>query len=99
MKQTKQILEYSAIFEPAKEGGYNVSFPSFPGCITFGRNFEEAKLKAKEILELWLEELAHQGKKVPVYKQRPIIDEVCVNLPRNAKIACAMPFTKMLLPA
>jgi len=71
MKQTKQILEYSAIFEPAKEGGYNVSFPSFPGCFTFGRNFEEAKLKAKEILELWLEELAHQGGKVPVYKRRP----------------------------
>jgi len=89
MKQTKQILEYSAIFELAKEGGYNVSFPSFPGCITFGRNFEEAKLKAKEILGLWLEELAHQGEKVPVYKQRPIIDEVCVNLPRNAKIVCA----------
>jgi len=71
MKQTKQILEYSAIFEPAKEGGYNVSFPSFPGCFTFGRNFEEAKLKAKEILELWLEELAHQGGKAPVYKRRP----------------------------
>ncbi len=64
MKQTKQILEYSAIFELAKEGGYNVSFPSFPGCITFGRNFEEAKLKAKEILGLWLEELAHQGEKI-----------------------------------
>ena len=89
MKQTKQILEYSAIFEPAKEGGYNVSFPSFPGCLTFGHNFEEAKSKAKEILELWVEELSHQGEKVPVYKRRPIIDEVRVNLPHNAKTACA----------
>ena len=85
----QQTLECPAIFELAQEGGYNVSFPSFPGCVTFGRNFEEAKLKAKEILELWLEELAYQGEKVFVYKQRPIIDEVCVNIPHNTKIACA----------
>lgn len=50
-------LNYYAIFEPAIEGGYNVFFPSFPGCVTFGRTFEEAKEKASELLELWLEEL------------------------------------------
>lgn len=54
-KIKKRILQYPAVFEPAPEGGYNVSFPQFPGCVTFGRTFEEAKEKAKEILELWLE--------------------------------------------
>ena len=59
MAQTKRInMLYPTIFEPAEEGGYNVSFPSFLGCVTFGRNFEEAKTKAREILELWLEELS-----------------------------------------
>jgi predicted RNase H-like HicB family nuclease len=52
----KKILVYPAIFEPAAEGGYNVSFPSFPGCVTFGKTFEEAKKNAHEVLELWLEE-------------------------------------------
>jgi len=86
-----KILSYSAIFEPAEEGGYNVSFPSFPGCVTFGFNFEEAKSKAKEILELWLEELTKQQEKIPAAKFRPIIDEVQGSAPSKAKIVYASP--------
>jgi len=56
-KKHKTVLEYPAIFNKAEEGGYNVSFPDFPGCVTFGKNFEEAEKKAKELLELWVEEL------------------------------------------
>lgn len=55
MKQTH--LNYPAFFSPAIEGGYDVSFPDFPGCVTFGSTFEDAKTKATEVLELWLEEL------------------------------------------
>jgi predicted RNase H-like HicB family nuclease len=86
MKQAHQILEYPAIFEPAREGGYNVSFPAFPGCVTFGRNFEEAKDKAREVLELWLEELAAQKKNIPAFTNRPIIDAIKVSLPGKIKI-------------
>ena len=85
----KKKLQYHAVFEPAKEGGYNVSFPQFPGCVTFGRTFEETKKKAQEVLELWLEELASEGKKIPAFKFRPIIDEVQVFLPPKAKISYA----------
>lgn len=62
-QQKRKILEYPAVFDPAIEGGYNISFPDFPGCVTFGRSFEEAKAKAKEVLELWLEEFqaTHQN--------------------------------------
>ena len=76
-----KISSYFAIFELAKEGGFNVSFPDFPGCITFGKNFEEAKKMAKEVLELWLEELASQKQRIPMKTFRPIIDEVEVALP------------------
>ena len=64
MRNISNKIEYPAIFEPALEGGYNVSFPSFPGCVTFGKSFEEAKKKAEEVLELWLEELAAEGEKI-----------------------------------
>lgn len=81
-KQIRRILTYFAIFEPIKEGGYNVIFPDFPGCVTFGRNFEEAKEKAKEVLELWLEEIASKKERIPLIRQeRPIIDEVKVRIP------------------
>lgn len=90
MPKTKQkILQYHTIFEPAIEGGYNVSFPSFPGCVTFGQTFEEAKTKAQEVLELWLEELADEGIKIPISKFHPIVDEVKVALPIKAKTLCA----------
>lgn len=85
-KINKKILEYPAIFEPAKEDGYNVSFPAFPGCVTFGHTFEEAKNKAREVLELWLEELASEGKKIPAIKYRPIIYEVKAAIPLKAKV-------------
>ncbi len=80
-KKFHKILSYFAVFEPAEEGGYNVSFPDFPGCVTFGRTFEESKEKAKEILELWLEELAFQNQEIPIRTVRPIIDEIRVSMP------------------
>ena len=71
------------MFDPAREGGFNVSFPDFPGCVTFGKNFEEAKRMAKEVLELWLEELQASKEEIPVKTKRPIIADVEVSLPRR----------------
>jgi len=50
----KIISEYPAIFTQAEEGGYNVSFPDFPGCVTFRQTFEETGEKTGEVLELWV---------------------------------------------
>jgi predicted RNase H-like HicB family nuclease len=57
--------QYTAVFEPAIEGGYNVSFPSFPGCVTCGDTLIEAKKMAKEALEHWIEELLAQNETLP----------------------------------
>ncbi len=80
-KKIQSIASYFAIFDPAEEGGYNVSFPDFPGCVTFGRNFEEARAMAREALELWLEELTESKEYIPIHSARPIIDEVRVPVP------------------
>ena len=80
-KKLNKIASYFAVFDPAQEGGYNVSFPDFPGCVTFGRNFEHAKKLAQEVLELWIEELGSRKKHVPARTLRPVIDEVRVSIP------------------
>jgi len=80
-KSHKIISEYPAIFIRAEKGGYDVSFPDFPGCVTFGRTFEEAGEKAEEILELWIEELAANKKRIPIRKSIPIIDRIAVAIP------------------
>ena len=82
-KKLQKILSYFAVFDPAKEGGYNVSFPDFPGCVTFGRTFEEAKTKAKEVLELWIEELNSERQVIPIKNARPIIDEIQITVPQR----------------
>jgi len=77
----QHIASYFAIFDPAEEGGFNVSFPDFPGCVTFGKNFEQARAMAHEALELWLEELAESREYIPLHSAHPIIDEVRVPIP------------------
>ncbi len=77
MNKSAQV-KYYAVFEPAQEGGYNVSFPDFPGCVTFGNTFEEAKEMACDALSLWIEELEANKIEVPKYDARPIIDEISV---------------------
>jgi len=52
----KKIYQYTAIFEPDKEtGGYTVTIPSLPGCISEGDTFEEALKNIKEAASLYLE--------------------------------------------
>ncbi|MBI2589536.1 type II toxin-antitoxin system HicB family antitoxin [Candidatus Berkelbacteria bacterium] len=75
---------YVAIFKPSSEGGYDVSFPDFLGCVTFGRTFEEAQKMAREVLELWLEELVAQGESIAPKVTRPIFSEIEVKSPKRS---------------
>ena len=69
MKQTKYILSYPAIFDPISDkgwkGGFNVSFPDFPGCATFGKSFEDAEKMAQEALSLWIESMVENKEELP----------------------------------
>lgn len=51
----KRVYQYTGIFEPAEEGGYTVTIPSLPGCISEGDTFEEALENIKEAASLYLE--------------------------------------------
>ncbi|HLD26935.1 MAG TPA: type II toxin-antitoxin system HicB family antitoxin [Patescibacteria group bacterium] len=52
----KKILEYLAMFEEEKEGGFSVWIPDLPGCASQGETFEEALANIKEAAELYLED-------------------------------------------
>lgn len=36
-------LRYTIIFHPEPEGGFTVTVPALPGCITYGKDLDEAK--------------------------------------------------------
>ena len=42
LSQVKQ-LQFNVIFRPESEGGFTVSVPALPGCITYGETLQEAK--------------------------------------------------------
>ncbi len=56
---------YKIFLHEEPEGGYTVTVPALPGCITYGENIDEAKAMAKEAVELYIEELQSRGEKVP----------------------------------
>ena len=62
----QKIFSYTVIFEPAEEGGFTVTVPALPGCITEGDNFEEAREMAKEAIQCYLEGLAKDKEPIPI---------------------------------
>ena len=51
--------------EPADEGGYIVSCPHFPGCVTQGETVEEALTMIKDAIEGYIVSLKKHGEAVP----------------------------------
>ena len=45
---------YPAIFDTNEKGGYTITFPDLPGCITEGDTLEEAFYMAKDAMSLHL---------------------------------------------
>jgi len=58
-------IAYQAIFEPAEEGGFCVTFPDLQGTITEGDSWEEALFNAEEALNLTLEVDMEEGLEIP----------------------------------
>ncbi len=49
-------MKLKVILEPSDEGGFTVSVPSLPGCISEGDTLEEALENIREAIDLYLEE-------------------------------------------
>jgi predicted RNase H-like HicB family nuclease len=43
------------VIEPSEEGGYTVTVPSLPGCISEGDTREQALINIREAIALYLE--------------------------------------------
>ena len=51
----RRVYHYTAIFEPDPDnGGFTVTIPALPGCISEGDTFEEATRNIKDAAALYL---------------------------------------------
>lgn len=80
-KKVAQLSTYTAVFEPAREGGYTVTVPALPGCISEGDTFEEAYENIREATELYLEELRPRPKTPAPPRDLPVVAPIQVSVP------------------
>ncbi|MFH1402146.1 MAG: type II toxin-antitoxin system HicB family antitoxin [Patescibacteria group bacterium] len=85
----KTIYKYTTIFEPAEEGGYVVSVPALPGCVTQGETFEEAQKMAKDAVGGYLSVLKENNQEIPIEQSGITISEIFAEIPAKRKIVFA----------
>jgi predicted RNase H-like HicB family nuclease len=56
-----ETYTYTVRLEPAEEGGYVVTVPALPGCITQGETYEEALAMTEDCIRGFLEALIKVG--------------------------------------
>lgn len=58
---------FTAIFEPQEEGGFTVTVPALPGCISEGDTYEQARTNIIEAIESYVGSLIAEGDFIPEY--------------------------------
>ena len=59
---------YAHVVEPLSAddgGGYLISFPDLPGCMSDGETIEETVVNGRDAFSVWMSARAHQGKPIP----------------------------------
>ena len=70
----KNRLFYPAVFHKAEEGGFWVSFPDFPECMTQGDSMDEAYEMAIDALGLSLSSIEDEGTDIPKASEFETVD-------------------------
>jgi predicted RNase H-like HicB family nuclease len=59
------MADYVALVHKEPTSDYGVSFPDFPGCVTAGVTFEDARRQAGEALALHIDGMIEDGEAIP----------------------------------
>ncbi len=68
MKMIEEYMERPykmEIVRDATEGGYVVSFPELPGCLTVGETIEDAVKNSEDAKRAWFEAAIAEGLSIP----------------------------------
>lgn len=58
-------MKYTVILQRESDGGYVVTVPALPGCVSQGDSREEALKNIEEAIELYLEDVKAAGEPIP----------------------------------
>ena len=89
MKSFNDYMEISykmEVIEDKEEGGFVVSYPNLPGCITCGETIEKAIENAKDAKRAWIEAALNDGINIQIPEKAEENDnEFTLRIPRSLK--------------
>lgn len=62
-------LQYNVIFRAEPEGGFTALVPSLPGCISFGKDLQEAKRMITDAIQGYVASLKKHNDIIPSDKE------------------------------
>lgn len=84
----KEKLLYNIVLRPEPEGGFTVTVPSLPGCVTYGKNLKEAKKMTEDAIKGYLISLKKHNEPIPS-DENDFIGSVDLKMPSiKRKLAC-----------
>ncbi len=67
-------MRYTVVLEQEPDGGYVVSVPALPGCVSQGDSRHEALANIREAIELYLDDCRDAGDPVPIEAGREFVE-------------------------
>ncbi len=67
-------MRYTAVLEREPDGGYVVSVPALPGCVSQGDSREEALANIREAIQLYVDDCRAAGDPVPTEAGKEIVE-------------------------
>jgi len=67
-------MRYTVVLERDEDGGYVVSVPALPGCVSQGDTRNEALDNIREAIELYVEDCRAAGDPIPTEAGREFVE-------------------------
>ena len=67
-------MRYTVVLEQEQDGGYVVSVPALPGCVSQGDTRPEALANIREAIELYVEDCRASGDPVPTEAGKEFVE-------------------------
>ena len=67
-------MRYTVVLEQERDGGYVISVPALPGCVSQGDTRSEALASIREAITLYIEDCRDAGDPIPTEAGREFVE-------------------------
>lgn len=67
-------MRYTVLVEREEDGGYVVSVPALPGCVSQGDTRQQALANVREAMEVYIEDCREAGDPVPTEEGKEFVE-------------------------